>query len=95
MSDAIVAHAFVKDGGSTEVWEQMIGEGGKLNEGKGGVWWMSCSLMRKNCVEVGDHVIIVGEVVNAAAYRSGEGEMGLVYAEGKYRKVNTVLDVDT
>lgn len=95
MSDASIAHAFVKHGGSTKVWEQMVGDGGKLKGGKGGVWWMSCSLTKKKCVEIEDHVIIVGEVVDAAAYQDGEGEIGLVYAEGKYRRVGTVVEVDT
>ncbi len=94
MSDASIAHAFVKNEGSTKVWEQMVGEEGKLKEEKGGVWWMSCALVKKKCVEIGDHVIIVGEVMEAAAYQDGEGRMGLVYAEGRYRRIGTIVDVN-
>jgi len=95
MSDASIAHAFVKNVGSTRVWEQMIGDRGRLKEEKGGVWWMSCALIKNKCVEVEDHVIIVAEVLDAAAYHDGDREMGLVYAEGNYRRVGTIVDVDT
>lgn len=92
MSDAKVAHAFVKSGSSTKTWEHMISDGGRLKDGKGGVWWMACTLVKKKCVEIEDHMIIVGEVLDAAAYQ--EGETGLVYAQGKYRTVGDVVSVD-
>lgn len=50
---------------------------------------------KNKCVEVEDHVIIVAEVLDAAAYHDGDREMGLVYAEGNYRRVGTIVDVDT
>lgn len=55
---------------------------------------MSCALVEKKCIEIEDHVIIVGEVVDAATYQAREEELGLVYAEGKYRRVGDAVNID-
>lgn len=94
MSDAGIAHAFVKNNASSEGWEHMVGDAGRLSDGGGGTWWMSCRLLQDKCVQIGDHVLVVGEVLDADAYPDGEGKMGLVYAHGSYRRVGNVVNVD-
>lgn len=94
VSNAIVAHAFVKGNGSTNGWERMVGKDGKLKKDVGGTWWMSCRLVEEKTLEVADHVVVVGEVLDAGTYGDGEAEMGLAYAEGTYRRIGEVVDVD-
>ena len=64
---------------------------GRLKKGKGGTWWMRCRLSGGKCVEVGDHMVVVGKVLECGGYEGGEGT-GLVYAEGEYRKVGQVVE---
>ena len=54
---------------------------------------MRCRLVSKKCVEVGDHVIVVGEVLSCGGYSGGEG-IGLVFAEGGYREVRADIDLE-
>jgi len=90
-----VTDAFVKSRGVIKALEQIVGEEGKLKDTKGGTWWMSCRLAKEHCVEVGDHVVVIGEVIDAASYGAEDGKgMGLVYAEGSYRKVGEALGVE-
>ena len=99
LKDARVANAFVKPRRTYgepcrgNVWRHLAESDGRLKEGKGGTWWMRCRLLRDQCVEVGDHVIVVAKVVASGGYESGEG-IGLVYAEGGYRKVGEVVDME-
>lgn len=44
-------------------------------------------------MEVGDHMLVVAKVLECGGYEGGEG-IGLVYAEGSYRKVGEVVDVE-
>lgn len=98
LKDAQVADAFVKrkhtvgDFHGDNVWRGLADGDGRLKEGKGGTWWMRCRLLEEKCVEVGDHVVVVGKVVECGGYEGGEG-IGLVYAEGAYREVGEVVDV--
>lgn len=98
LKDAQVADAFVKRKSTIEdfhgdnVWHGLADIDGRLKEGKGGTWWMRCRLLEDKCVEVGDHMVVVGKVVESGGYEGGEG-IGLVYAEGAYRKVGEVVDV--
>lgn len=78
--------------GGSDVWQGRVGRDGRLEGGKGGTWWMRCRVVGDKCVEVGDHVVVVAEVVECGGYEGGEG-MGLVYADGGYRKVGAVEDV--
>ena len=99
VKDPVVADAFVKrrhpSGDETEPdenrWQGLVTTDGKLKPGMGGTWWMHCRLVQEKCVEVGDHVIVVGEVLACGGYWRGEGT-GLVYAEGAYRKVEPAVD---
>lgn len=97
--DARVADTFVKRkltlreiwGGNA--WHDLVEMDGRLKEGKGGTWWMRCRLSRDKCTVVGDHMVVVAKVLEAGGYKGGEG-IGLVYAEGEYRKVGEVVNVD-
>lgn len=98
LKDAQVADAFVKrkftssDYYGDNVWHGLVEIDGRLKEGKGGTWWMRCRLLGDKCVEVGDHMVVVAKVVECGGYKGGEG-IGMVYADGVYRKVGEVVDV--
>ena len=102
LKDAVVADAFVKrrppsaheTDPNDNRWRSLVTAQGELKPGTGGTWWMHCRLVQEKCVEVGDHVIVVGEVLACGGYLGGEGT-GLVYAEGGYRKVEAaVIDME-
>ena len=99
LKDARVADAFVKrrimagDLSGDNVWQDLADIDGRLKEGMGGTWWMRCRLLGDRCVEVGDHVVVVAKVVECGGYEGGEG-IGLVYAEGGYRKVGEVVNIN-
>ena len=98
LKDARVADAFVKHKAAAGrpygdgVWSDLVETDGRLKKGSGGTWWMRCRLQRDKCSQVGDHVIVVAKVVECGGYEGGEG-IGLVYAEGDYRKVGEVVDI--
>ena len=96
VADALVKRGFaLRDRRSEKFWAEWVGgenNDGRLAKGKGGTWWMRCRLQGDKCVEVGDHMIVVAEVLECGGYEDGEG-MGLVYAEGGYRKVGEVVDL--
>lgn len=52
---------------------------------QGVVWWMRCEMMRQHCVEVGDHMIVVGRVIAQGTYDRVDRQEALVYSNGKYR----------
>ncbi|KAL8851589.1 MAG: hypothetical protein Q9221_003521 [Calogaya cf. arnoldii] len=64
---------------------------GLLNPGRGAIWWMRCRWAEQRSQPVGDHVIVVGEVLGIAYYAShldGKGRASdkpLIYSDGKYR----------
>ncbi|KAL8999493.1 MAG: hypothetical protein Q9169_001698 [Polycauliona sp. 2 TL-2023] len=64
---------------------------GLLKPGRGAIWWMKCRWAEQKSQPVGDHVIVVAEVLGAAYYTSSvEGkarasDKPLIYSEGKYR----------
>ncbi|MCJ1455247.1 hypothetical protein MMC28_005601 [Mycoblastus sanguinarius] len=88
-----VADAFAKNERGTRTWQSFVQEDGKLQNEGGGTWWMRCRWTEDKCVKVGDHVIVVAEVVQAMEYRHG-GVTGLVYAHGTYREVGEEVDID-
>lgn len=99
LKDTRVAEAFTKrkptrgDLFGEYVWRGLVESDGRLKKGNGGTWWMRCRLSRDKCVEVGDHMLVVAKVLECGGYEGGEG-IGLVYAEGSYRKVGEVVDVE-
>jgi len=86
--DFTVAKAFV-DG----EWERYVGKNGKLKMGLAGgsVWWMRCAWERDKNVEVGDHVLVVGRVLEAVEYTGEKKFLGGVYVNGQYRRVRNSI----
>ncbi len=66
-----------------------MGNDGKLKEGAtcGGVWWMRCAWEREKSVEVGDHIVVVGRVIEAGEYEGGRGMLAGVYVDKGYTRV--------
>ena len=99
LKDTRVAEAFAKrkpkfgDEWCEEVQHELVEDDGRLKKGMGGTWWMRCRILPDKCVQVGDHVIVVAKVMESGGYEGGEG-IGLVYAEGDYRKVGEVVDTE-
>lgn len=46
-------------------WRHWIGEQGEVRRDRGGTWWLRCEYRRDFRMDVGDHAIIVGQVVDA------------------------------
>ena len=95
--DERTAHAFVAKGlgdGGGESWKGMIEERGSVRADRGGTWWMVCKYRSGLSTRVEDHMIVVGEVVEAGGEEKWSGEggeaKGLVYLNGKYRNVGEV-----
>ncbi|KAI4206418.1 MAG: hypothetical protein LQ348_000978 [Seirophora lacunosa] len=79
----------------TALRENVVDDGRSiLRDGKGGIWWMECSFMDKESVEVGDHVVVIGKVMRAGLYRESRDQV-LIYSEGKYRVAGEGVDVTT
>ena len=93
VADASVNRKFTSaDPYGQSFWHDWVESDGRLKKGSGGTWWMRCRLSAEKCVEVGDHMIVVAKVLECGGYEGGEG-VGLVYAEGGYRKVGQAVDV--
>ena len=91
-----MADSFVKVNKDEEWQRFMENKGhqkGKLVDGRGGTWWMRCRLVSDKCMEVGDHMMILGFVYEAGNYRTG-GNTGLVYSHGQYHTVGGVVHID-
>ena len=69
-----------------KLWEQMLEPDGSLKEGCGGLVWMKCVWEARRRLDVGDHAIIVGEVVDAGQYSDTRplDESAMVYWSGTY-----------
>lgn len=100
LSNAEVAKDFSKrtflpgDRRGEKVLYDMVGEGERLKEGKGGLWWMRCKFAKDKSVKVEDHVVVVGEVLDAEGYGDADEGMGLVYVRGRYRSVGKEVHVE-
>ena len=74
-------------------WKGVIGKDGILRDWIAGSWWMECRLASGPSVEVGDHMIVVGEVLKAGNYGDWENrrvwEEPLLYANGAYCRMKT------
>ena len=93
LSKASVAHAFTKGRGAKS-YRHFVGDGGKLSRAcRGGTWWMQCEWIKGKSVEVEDHVIMIGKVIDAGHYNK-QGRMGVVYAEQQYRRVGIAVNPD-
>jgi len=63
-----------------------VNDGEKLGSSLGGGIWLQCQLVNEKCIDVGDHVIVVGKVVEGGEYSGAEDE-GLIYWKGEYRTI--------
>ena len=52
-----------------------------------------CKWVEEKCVEVGDHVLVVGEVVDLVVRQGKDWGGGLIYGEGQYRRAGKVVDL--
>ncbi|KAL8708200.1 MAG: hypothetical protein Q9220_006870 [cf. Caloplaca sp. 1 TL-2023] len=64
--------------------------GGRLKVGRGGLWWMKCQWAEEKSVVVGDHVVVVGRVVEGDHYGDFDDPrkvtaLPLIYSKGRYR----------
>ncbi|KAL8946409.1 MAG: hypothetical protein Q9222_007194 [Ikaeria aurantiellina] len=62
----------------------------KLRAGRGGLWWMKCRWAEEKSVVVGDHIVMIGNVVEGDYYGDldDSGKMTappLIYSKGRYR----------
>ena len=92
INNATVADGFVKSRGTSKAWEQRVGKEGRLKDGKGGTWWMICQLVKEHLLKVGDHVVVIGEVLDAGSYSAGQEKSGIVYVKGTYRRTGEILN---
>ena len=101
LDDPNTAQAFVetyedrKLNKGREKWRTCLGELGKVKRQWGGRWWIRCKYRAKMCTRVGDHIILVGEVLDVGSDVGDEESeqaraTGLVYLDGKYRWVGDV-----
>ncbi|KAI4237046.1 MAG: hypothetical protein LQ349_002158 [Xanthoria aureola] len=73
---------------------------GMLKPGRGALWWMRCRWAEQRSQPVGDHVIVVGEVVGAGYYthsldeKAGASDKPLIYSQGKYRNAGPPVAED-
>ena len=89
IDDRITAHAFAQSAreGHAE-WEEMLEPDGKLREGAGGVIWMMCKWVDRKAIEIGDHAILVAEVLEAGKYAERNiEEAATVYWQGGYQSI--------
>lgn len=47
--------------------------------------------MKEKCVQVGDHVVVVGKVLEANEYNGETKTLAGVYVNGEYRRVRKLL----
>lgn len=72
--------------------DHVVATSGRLKMGAGGVWWMRCTWVPEKSMEVGDHMIVVGEVMETGKYgEGGEGRV-VVYLNGGYRSLDSCLN---
>ncbi|KAL8989303.1 MAG: hypothetical protein Q9177_001787 [Variospora cf. flavescens] len=95
ISNPQIARDFLLDKESAEyrtaLRENVVSYRSILKTGRGGIWWMKCSFMEKKSVEVGDHVVVIGKVINAKFYKGSQNQ-ALIYSEGKYKIAGEGVD---
>ncbi|KAK0515722.1 hypothetical protein JMJ35_001756 [Cladonia borealis] len=98
ISNSTIAAAFAKgeagsgdkatEGGWMRDW---INKDGTLRDYWTAYWWMRCRCTIEESRPVGDHLIVVGEVVQAGEYEYGRTRMlrsPLLYMNGRYFRFN-------
>ncbi len=105
VADVQLARDFLMDkraeGYIETLWNNVCDQrGGMLKPGRGAVWWMRCRWAEQRSQPVGDHVIVVGEVVGAGYYtrgldeKVGASDKPLIYSQGKYRNAGPPVAED-
>ena len=56
-----------------------------LKQNRGALWYMKCMWIKEKSIEIGDHWIMVGKVVDAGTERRVGGDVGLLWHQGEYR----------
>ena len=89
IDEPFIADAFAQQVPESEkVRDRALKLDGRLKEGMGGVIWLQCRYVRSRSVVVGDHDIVVGEVLDFGTYKSKSfAEAALVYSQGRYKQV--------
>ncbi|KAL9634260.1 MAG: hypothetical protein Q9164_004200 [Protoblastenia rupestris] len=91
IDDSATASAFAKiaKGDDNKQWEEMLEPDGKLKDRHGGMVWMECKWVERKKVEVADHVILVGEVLEAGIYGNRDlEESTMVYWQRGYENIS-------
>ena len=72
-----------------KLWQKMLEPDGRLKEGCGGLVWIKCIWEARRRIDVGDHAIIVGEVLDIGQYPDTKSlaESAMVYWSGTYAGV--------
>ncbi|KAI4125032.1 MAG: hypothetical protein LQ338_004497 [Usnochroma carphineum] len=99
ISDPKVAKDFLLDKGSDEykeAFKQNVDPSGCiLKQGKGGIWRMKCQFIKEKSVMVGDHVVVVGKVLEVRPCKTGGqstvDDLPLIYVTGQYRVAGKVV----
>ncbi|MCJ1374885.1 hypothetical protein MMC20_006118 [Loxospora ochrophaea] len=99
IGDAHLAKAFAQDGAFQDFPKDFVDWRVKMENGsskelspilkvEGSLFWMECDWLKDKSVEVGDHVIIVGRVLDSGNYVNIEGTdyAALIYSDGQYRR---------
>lgn len=73
-------------------------QNGKLRQSKGGIWWMRCQWLEDKCIDVGDHVVVIGKVMSAGFYEAPNNhrrviDKALTYGQGKFRYAGPPLQL--
>lgn len=87
VNNAMIADAFTKHTPARKVLhEKLMNKTVDRSLGaQGVVWWMRCTVMGGKAISVGDHVIVVGEVVDLGTCDGLDRGRALVYFDGNYR----------
>ena len=91
IDDPYTADVFAQINGKDEkLCEAMLEDDGRLKEGYGGLVWMKCVWESHRRIDVGDHAIIIGEVLDVGRYPGTglQGESAMVYWLGGYNEVD-------
>ena len=86
VSNAKVADAFT---GHTKdryvIFDNLMNGKSPEAASQGLLWWMRCNLVLSKCMTVGDHVIVIGQVVSLDLFNGTQDQEALVYSQGSYR----------
>ena len=86
VSNAKVADAFTGHSKDRQIiFDNLMSSKGPEAASQGLIWWMGCQLVHNKCITVGDHVIVVGQVIRSGAFKGTQDQEALVYSRCSYR----------